>query len=339
LYDKTLPAPNLIILQLLHTTSDHSDFLRICWDQLFKEQKLQIFHFLYLAKQDKTFINVLRQELLLPEPVIPWTQLLALLKKHQKLNPQTMEILGLAESDSLDVMIFNIDTPELVEIWNQRKKKVIQDYENRRHSLLKDLEFAKNQGLKEKRIEALNQLKKFFPNDKSVESVFQSEREFHARHTYNKLVSKREKQMYVAKENTLFTPENEVAMFKTIKKYLKKNADYAYDFSVMFMEMDLPLVGLKVIDLLKKKSNRLVWHELQLCIEGRQFARALNLILTIQKSKVDTDHSFSLLYYQALALYGLGRRADAIKIIKNILKIRPQFKSANSLLLEWESDS
>ncbi len=328
-----------MILQLLHTTSDHADFLRICWDQLNAEQKMHIFHFLFLAKQDKTFINVLRQELFLSDPVVPWTQLFAVLKKYKKLSAQIINSLGLSEAEILDLMSFCIDSPEMVQLWNQKKKNVTQHYEERRSSLLKELNFAKNQNLKEKRIEALNQLKKFFPNDKSIESVFQSEKEFHARHIYNKLNSKRDKKMYVKKETIVFTKDDEVAMFKTIKKYLKKDANYAYDFSVMFMEMDLPLMGLKVIDLLKKKSNRLGWHELQLCLEGKQFARALSLIAQIQKNKVDTDRSFSLLYYQALALNGLGHRAEAVKIIKNILKIRPQFKSASSLLLEWEADS
>lgn len=328
-----------MILQLLHTTSDHTDFLRMCWDQLMAEQKMQIFHFLYLAKQDKTLINMVRQELLLNEPVVPWTQLMAVLKKNKKLTPTFLSSLGLSDNDAVSFLQFCIDTPELLPLWNQKKKKFIQDYEAKRSHLLKDLEFAKNQGLKEKRIEALNQLKKLYPNDKSIENVFQSEKEFHARHTYNKLVSKREKNIYIKKESLGFTKDDEAAMFKIIKKYLKKNADYVYDFSVMFMEMDLPLLGLKVIDLLKKKSKRLVWHELQLCLEGRQFARALSLIAQIQKERVGTEHSFSLLYYQALALHGLGHRSEAIKIIKSILKIRPQFKSANSLLLEWESDA
>jgi tetratricopeptide (TPR) repeat protein len=339
LNDKPTPTANLVILQLLHTSTDHSDFLRICWEQLNSKQKMQIFHFLYLAKQDKTFVNVLRQELLRNEPTIPWTQLLALFKKYQKLSPQILNSLGLNENEIVEYMSFCIDTPEMLQLWNQKKKLVTQAYEDQRSQLLKELEFAKNQGLKEKRIEALNQLKKIFPNDKSIESVFQAEREFHARLTYNKLLSKRDKKMYIKKETHLFTKEDEVVIFKTIKKYLKKNADYVYDFSVMFMEMDLPLLGLKVIDLMKKKSNRLIWQELHLCLEGRQYARALSLVTQIQRGKLDTEHSFSLLYYQALALHGLGHRSEAIKIIKSILKIRPQFKSASSLLLEWESDS
>lgn len=204
---------------------------------------------------------------------------------------------------------------------------------------MKELDFAKNQGLKEKRMSALNQLKQFFPKDQVVETAFQSEKEFHARQTYNKLVSKKEKNFYAKKEEPSLSKEEISSFFKIIKKYLKKDANYAYDFCVMFMEMDQPLLGLKVVDLLKKKSQNLLWQELHMCLEAQQYARALNTIAQLQKSNVSNEHSFSLLYYQALALYGLGNRSDAIRIIKNILKIRPQFKSANSLLLEWDVET
>lgn len=326
---------NLIIIQLLHTSSDPNEFLRLCWDQLFPLQKMQIYHYLYLAKQENTFVQILQQELALEEPVVPWTHLFALLVKWKKLSPETLRSLINTESDSLDAITFRINTPELNELWARKKQQKLAKLESKKQSLMKDLEFAKNQGLKEKRIEALNQLKKFFPNDKVVETAFQSEKEFRARHSHNKLSTKKEKQGYHKKEAPLLNANEIQEIFKTIKKHLKKNADTAYDFSVMFMEMDLPILGLNVIDLLKKKSQKMLWYELTLSIEGQQYARALNTIALIQKKKVNSDQSFSLLYYQALALYGLGNKSDAIRIIKNILKIRPQFKSANSLLLEW----
>ncbi|MBY0384901.1 hypothetical protein K2X05_07055 [bacterium] len=336
---KAQNTPNLIILQLLHTNTDHTDFLRVCWDQLFPEQKMQIYHFLYLAKQEKTFINILRQELLLPDPIVPWTHLFSFLKKWKKLTPQNIKSLIRLDSENLDSIVFRVNTPELSELWNRKKQQVLANYENKKIDLLKDLQFAKNQGLKEKRIDALNQLKKHFPNDKAVESAYQAEKEFRARHTYHKLINKKDKQMYIKKEHLKFTDDELKGIFKTIKKYLKKNADYAYDFCIMFMEMDLPLLGLQVVDLLKKKSQRLLWHELYLSLEGQQYARALSLIAQLQKSKIGNEQSFSLLYYQAQALYGLGNRSDAIRIIKNIVKIRPQFKSAHSLLMEWETEA
>lgn len=327
-------SANLIILQLLHTSEDPGEFLRLCWDQLFPEQKKQIFHFLYLAKQEKTFVQTLRMELQLPENTIPWAELFALLKKWNRLTPLTFQSL-LPNNKDGEFLDFRVNTPELIDLWNKKKKKKIAEYEDRKKDLLRDLEFAKNQGLKEKRMDALNQLKKFFPNDKSVATALQSEREFKARHLYNKLSAKKENRIYTKKDSLTFSPEEIDAFFKTIKKQLKKNADYAYDFSLFFLEMDLPLLALKVIDLLKKKSQKMLWYDLQISIEGKQYARALNTAALLQKNKMTSDQSFSLLYYQALALYGLGNKNDAIRIIKGILRIRPQFKSASSLLLEW----
>ncbi len=332
-------SPNLIVIQLLHTASNPSNFLQMCWDQLQDHQKIQIFHYLYLAKQETFFLNTLRQELLNTEPVIPWTQLFSLLKKWKKLNPAHVQMFLDYGCLSHEKIQFRIDSPELIELWSHKKQQMQTQFEGKKASLMKDLDFAKNQGLKEKRMDALNQLKQFFPKDKSVETAFQSEKEFHARQTYNKLVSKKEKNFHAKKEAPSLSTEETASFFKIIKKYLKKDANYAYDFCVMFMEIDQPLLGLKVVDLLKKKSQTLLWHELYMCLEAQQHARALNTIAQLQKSNVSNEHSFSLLYYQALALYGLGNRSDAIRIVKNILKIRPQFKSANSLLLEWDVEA
>jgi tetratricopeptide (TPR) repeat protein len=336
---KSSTSANLVIIQLLHTSSDHTDFLRLCWDQLSAQQKKQIFHFLYLSQQYKTFINILRQEMLSEHPTIPWTHVFALLHRWKKLNKYNLKSLVNLDSPTDDMTEFRVDFPELNEIWQKKKQKKLAEYENKKQSLLKELDFAKNQGLKEKRVQAIDQLKKFFPNDKAIASVSLAEKEFQARNAYNRLLSKKTRSISHKKEAPEISPEELEQTIKTIKKYLKKNADYAYDFSLMFMQMDVPLYGLMVIDLLKKKSQKLLWYELQLCLNGKQYARALSTIDLLQKTKITSEHSFSLLYYQAVALYGLGKKSSAIQIIKNILKIRPQFKSASSLLLEWESES
>jgi hypothetical protein len=336
---KSATSANLVIIQLLHTSSDHAEFLRLCWDQLSVKQKEQIFHFLYHGQQYKTFINILRQEMLADKPAVPWTHVFALLHRWKKLNKYNLKSLINLESSPLELITFRVDFPELNELWQKKKQKKLEDYENKKMSLMKELDFAKNQGLKEKREQALDQLKKFFPHDKAVESVSLAERGFQARNAYNRLLSKKNKNLLQKKELPQISNEEFKELLTVVKKYLKKNADYAYDFSLMFMQMDLPLYGLAVIDLLKKKSQKLLWYELQLCLNGKQYARALNTIDLLQKTKISNEHSFSLLYYQAIALYGLGQKSSAVQIVRNILKIRPQFKSAGSLLLEWESES
>ncbi len=335
---KSSASANLVIIQLLHTPADTTEFLRVCWDQLSPVQKKQIFHFLYIAKQHKTFVALARQELLRESPFIPWSELLALLYQWKKLKSHHLKTLIDTENPQDEIGLFRIPMAELNEIWKTRKKNKLTEYENKKMSLMKELNFAKNQGLQEKKSHALDQLQRFFPGDKVVEDAFLSDKEQKARKIYNRIVTKKEKKVTPKQRSTTQPFEHFEHFLPTIKKHLKKNPDYVYDFCLMFLQMDLPLDGLRVVDLMRRKSATLLWYELQLCLEAQQFARALSTIEDLQKNKITSDQSFSLLYYQAMALYGLGNKPLAIQIVKNILKIRPQFKSANSLLLEWESD-
>lgn len=335
---KSTASANLVIIQLLHTPADATEFLRLSWEQLSLIQKKQIFHFLYIARQHKTFVALVRQELHLETPFIPWSELLALLYQWKKLKSHHLKTLIDTENPQPEVGHFRIPMAELNEIWKIRKKNKLTEYENKKMSLMKELNFAKNQGLQEKKVHALDQLQRFFPGDKVVENAALSDKEQNARKIYNRILTKKEKKTSQKSRSSAKPFEHFEHFLPTIKKQLKKNPDYVYDFCLMFLQMDLPLDGLRVVDLMRRKSARLLWYELQLCLEAQQFARALSTIEFLQKSKISSDQSFSLLYYQAMALYGLGNKPLAIQIVKNILKIRPQFKSANSLLLEWESD-
>ena len=119
---------------------------------------------------------------------------------------------------------------------------------------------------------------------------------------------------------------------------MKGRPELALDLAIMFYQMELYQPALLVLDMVKRKDASVLWHELQIAIEGKQFARALSVIGQLKNGRLSNDHSFSLLYFQALALYGLGEQTEAKQIIRNIVRIRPGFRSATSLLLEWENE-
>lgn len=112
----------------------------------------------------------------------------------------------------------------------------------------------------------------------------------------------------------------------------------ALDLAIMFYQMEMYTEALLIIDTIEKKTARMLWYSLQISIDGKQYARALSIIDVLRHRQMNTDHSFSLLYYQALALFGLGQKSEAKQIIANIVKIRPDFRSADSLLLDWENE-
>lgn len=333
-----MASPNLIIIQLLHTKSNHSEFLRLCWDKLSREQKREIFHFLYIAEQYKTFLSILRIEISNDSPLIPWSHFFAILSKIDRLDPNHVREFLAAAPSSAEFGQFRIPHPELTALWLQKKEQRNEDYLGRKKELLKELEFARQRGFKDQRNRILDELKKLYPGDREIELIFQTEKEFKARQVINKVFSKRLAQVdWNPSVEDMSAAEIKVLM-KVIKKKIKKQPQLALDFAIMFFQMEVYSGALAVLDLIKDKDFRILWHDLQISIEAKQYARALSTIDILKQQRLSTDHSFSLLYFQALALFGLGDETEAKQIIRNIAKIRPNFRSANSLLLEWEND-
>jgi hypothetical protein len=186
-----MAAPNLIIIQLLHTQSNHTEFLRLCWDKLSPDQKKEIFHFLYLSGLHKTFLAILRVEINSDAPNIPWTHLLAIVSRHRKLDPVVVKAFINSGSSQDQLGLFRIDVPELNEIWQRNKEQRIESFTARKGELLKELEFAKQRGFRDQRAKILNDLRKMYPGDPEVMPVLQTEKEFHARQTLSKVTSRR----------------------------------------------------------------------------------------------------------------------------------------------------
>lgn len=234
---------------------------------------------------------------------------------------------------------FRVNMPQLIELWIKHKEKIIENYKNKKKELLDSLDFARQQGFKEQRAKILDELKKFYPSDKDVDLAFHSEREYVARNTINRVVQKK------LSQNDWYSGINDVDtktanhLFKKVKAYTKKNGTALLsDFMIMFYHLEMHSEAMKVFDLATEKSPSLLWHALQIAIDGKQFASALSMIDLLRREYLNSENSFSLLYYQALALFGLGKKSEAKQIIANIVKIRPDFRSADTLLLEWDNE-
>jgi tetratricopeptide (TPR) repeat protein len=331
-------SANLVIIQLLHAPSNHAEFLRACWENLTHQQKKEIFYFLYSGKQHKTFLTILRTELNTESPFIPWTHLFAILEKIKILTPDMVKtFLGVGPEEEHGV--FRINQPLLMEAWIKRKQDRLDTLKEQKETLLNSLEFAKQQGIREQRDKILTELKKLFPTDKQVEMAFHEEREFKARNTLNRISNRRNQPLERAPVGEKLDKRLIDRFAKQGLKAIKKNKSLALEMATMFLQMELYPQALMMIDAVKTKSSTVLWHELYISIEAKQFARALSVISVLKRKKdTDSDKSFSLLYFQALSLHGLGQTREARQIIKNIVKIRPHFKSATSLLLEWEND-
>ena len=316
--------PNLVIIQYLHTKPNGFDFVKNFWQKLAADQKMEIFHFLYQANQYKTFIQTLQYELQSQGNAIPWTHLFAILIKINKKKFDVSSFLGHSQS-SEQYGRFRIDHPELKSLWeNEVERKRALAIEER-EDLLQQLGFAKQQGLKKQRMDLLVELKSRFPNDPQIQKITEQEKEFSAKLALDKISAKER----VAVSMTPQTPSIANSTLSIQAKSLSnKYPHLATDIAIVFAQCELFDISLEVLSLIKEKNTNTLWHELKICIDATQYARALSVIETLNKcSSSDSVSSFSLLYYQALCFYGLGKADEAIYLMKQITKIRPHFKS------------
>jgi hypothetical protein len=49
----------------------------------------------------------------------------------------------------------------------------------------------------------------------------------------------------------------------------------------------------------------------------------------------DPETTFAVSYLRAQALQGLGQHGSALEIMQSIVRVRPNYRSAHSLILEW----
>lgn len=334
-------TPNLVILQLLHQPSDPMDFLRLCWDKQSPQQKKEIFYFLFNTQQNKAFFSLLRQELNNESTVIPWSHLISLLKEQKIITDTTIDHFIDAGANADEFTRFRIHQFRLNSMWEEFKEKKLNEFALQKQNLLNELTFARQQGLKEQRLKILNTLRNNYAQDPEIEKILLEEKEFKARHSLAKASARR--QSYVTElvqKDTLINSSERNHLLEEAKVHITNNPSLASSLTIMFYQMDLLDEALQIIDAVTTPTSDLMWYEVMICLESKKYVRGL---AALQKLKTFPEEykskSFSVMYYHAQFLYQLGHKSEAIHIMRNVVKIRPQFKSAISLLNNWEHET
>lgn len=334
-------TPNLVIIQLLHSPNNPAEFLRLCWDKLSQKQKREIFYFLYSAAQYKTFLTLIRQELSLENPFIPWAHLISILLKNSSITENDVSVFTNSQVTPEELTRFRVRQAPLDGMWEEKKKTFILQFEQKKDELLKSLAFAKQQGLKEPRLKILKELQQKYAKDPTVISVLSQEKEFQARLTIDRLALKKEQTQdtrSTRSDETINSQTRESLLQQALEK-IKTNSQLMIDFIVLFYQMELYDEALRLIDSSTSHSSKILWYDMIVSIDTARYVRALGTLQKLNSLPLEfADQSFSLMYYNAIILHGLGHKSEALQMMKNIVKIRPQFRSAMTLLNDWENE-
>lgn len=124
-------------------------------------------------------------------------------------------------------------------------------------------------------------------------------------------------------------------IFSSCKDISKNKSELIYDFAILFTFLDLNEMALQLIDLSSQPTKPMQWLRLELLLNIEDFFRVLS---EAEKMEADThkspDDKFALIYIKARAYNSLNQKSQAVDLLKSIIRIRPNYRSAQSLLTE-----
>lgn len=128
-------------------------------------------------------------------------------------------------------------------------------------------------------------------------------------------------------------------LVRVMKDVLKKYPGAAYDFAIGLHMMEFYEAALKI---LRSAMPNLAtdWFRAELLLKARRYLECLDELHTLESAYAfDPESSFASTYMRAQVLRGLGQNGMAVELLKSIISVRPSYRSARGLLVEWERQS
>ena len=123
------------------------------------------------------------------------------------------------------------------------------------------------------------------------------------------------------------------------REFASEKPELAYDLAVSLHSMDMNTDAIEILKL-GPDSSAADWLKLELMLFSRQFVSALDHSGELEiKYADDPDAAFAVIYARARALHGLGQTRMAIDLLRSLVRIRPHYKSAQSLLVTMLSET
>ena len=216
------------------------------------------------------------------------------------------------------------------------------ELEERRAQLWDMVRFMRANRLFEQEANALAELRALFPEDPEFALQNQSLQERWAREIIAQGRGARRDSEWEALSADSALSADETAVRETIAEQAlaraAENPSRGVDFCLLLHFMEFRPEAIKALG--ETRSARpdpsRDWLRLELLLLARQFVTAIDEAGRLELVYAAfPDASFAVAYARARALWGLGEKQMAIDLARAIVRVRPTYRSAQSLLLEW----
>lgn len=299
--------------------------INFCINAGLYQMAFNIFHF--WLKKKETF------------PFAQWIELLNLKIKKPKQKLISSLIEG-AKKENLEFEltrsnVWDAFEPKINQIRTQAFKKYKNLLENKKNLLKEKLIFFKSQQMIKEEKKILKELYTLFPKDPDLPEYA---KDFSERWSSNILSQPLEQKIssasFLEKKKSKSHPS-----FQWIKNHVfekaKKNPKKVYDFSLLFYFMGKYSEAYEILNY-TTSNGTIAFYSIEILIQSSRYFEALEAIEKIKNQYPSNEEMpFLATYLKAQALSSLGYKTQAIQLLKQIVEIRPDFRSARYFIEEW----
>lgn len=238
----------------------------------------------------------------------------------------------LAQSSALDQF-----EESLKKIRKQRTELLQFQYTDRRQQIIEQIQIVRTQRLFLEENHLIDQLCRLFPSDPDNEKFRSNYNERWAGEIINEKIRKRRSyhrdKISIQEPTDISQCRHNIA--QQIQSLSEEYPEQAYDLSMTMNFLDDPEAALKALENSPDHPAK-DWLQLELLIASERYVDALEEARLLElKYASDPEATFATTYCRALALWGLKQRNEAISLMQEIINIRPHYRAAHSLYLQW----
>ena len=296
--------------------------------------------FLFSAGLHKHLLQYLIERLKKNQSV-PWKYLFALIQKHHLNEGKETAVQVFLRNNPDPSLLVNSCCLKSMELINFRNEYLEQSYEQDvQLNIEKELQISRSQKLLKKEGDLIQNL---IQSDEKNPLFQQQWREYQYKKAGNVFDEYKQAHPEVFYSAQKCIPPEEDEILKNLMAGLKDLAkqhspQIINDIIVMLSSTGWTHLALEFLENHLDTHER-KWIYLELLLEDRQFLKCLNFAEQIfMQTKPNSETAFALNYAKAQAYYGLKEYDKAKKILQDLISLRPQYRSAKTLLSQWKSE-
>lgn len=270
------------------------------------------------------YIAIASQARLEPKPVI----FEALIKGFKKQN---------AADDVFASRAWDRYDKRLSELRNELVEKRVEEQKQFKENLIEKFWFLRNQRMTEQAGRVLRRMIELFPEDKELQKIKHDFDEQWARDVLATHMATLSNEKLDRTHTAPSGADTEMlnCFLKEGEKLAVQSRELAADLAVAFWFMEDANRALEILAWAPPGVSN-DWMRAEMLVAGRRFVEALELLNQLEVKYIEIpETTFGVSYLRAQCLHHLGQHASALEILQGIVRVRPNYRSANALILEW----